>query len=228
MIAAVCAAAVMVTVRAPALTVSCACSLVCVGPGAGIVHEADFSRLGQLVVNWAAWPDSRTVTFPYGQFLAQTWTVNCAGWPWATLLASGVTLRHRLGGVLITSATGAARAALDCAGVGVTVGDGLGELLGLGLGEPLGLGLGVLLGLGDVLGVALGLGLGDAATGCSHMELGGVAECCRLMAVSDSRMPPPARAAVTCARRMRGPRFAGTAYSYPHIAVVVSNLCCLT
>src|SRR6202453_5028362 len=183
----------MVTVRAPALTVSCACSLVCVGPGAGIVHEADFSRLGQLVVNWAAWPDSRTVTFPYGQFLAQTWTVNCAGWPWATLLASVVTLRHRLGGVLITSATGAARAALDCAGVGVTVGDGLGVLLGLGLGE----GVGELLGLGDALGVALGLGLGDAATGCSHKALGGFAGCGRLMAVSDSRMPPPARAAGT-------------------------------
>src|ERR1700677_2624785 len=226
----------MVTVRAPALTVSCASSLVGVRSGAGIVHDADLSRLGQSVVNWAAWPDSRTVTFPYGQFLAQTWTVNCAGWPWATLLASGVTLRHRLGGVLSTSARGAARAVLDCSGVGGTLGDGLGVLLGLGLGEGVGellglgdaLGVALGLGLGDALGVALGRGLGDAATGCSHTELRGFAGCGRLMAVSDSRMPPPARAAVTCARRMRGPRFAGTAYSYPLIAVVVSNLCCLT
>jgi hypothetical protein len=189
-----CASALRVTSLTPAFTVSCACSVVGVEPGEVSVHDAVLFPVGQPVVNEGVWPESRTRTFPGGQFSAQTCTVNCAGWPGLTLPDGFVTLRHRLAGdadpvglgVELTSvATSEAVGVLDgwaaCVGEGggddsaddvegdgVLVSEELGDGVGVADADGLGVGEGDGLALADGLEEALADGLGEAVAGCPH------------------------------------------------------------
>jgi hypothetical protein len=188
--------ALRVTVLTPALTVSCACSLVGVASAEASVHEAVLFPAVQPLVNEGAWPESRTWTFPGGQFSAQTCTVNCAVPPGLTVPDGWVTLRHRPGdpvglGLELTSfaisvagveldtwADGDGDDGDDVAGggddntedaVGDGVADGLadGDELGVADGEGVGLaGDGVAVADGEGVGLAGGLDGGAAA--CSH------------------------------------------------------------
>jgi hypothetical protein len=123
-------------------------------------------------------------------------------------------------GVVLDGAVldGAVLDGLDGAGLDGVVLDGAGLGGGEGLIVPT-IGLGVGDGLGLELGLGVGLGLGLTAAGCSQTKVGVLAGCWTLIAVTESRMLPPAKPAVTCLIRIRDV-LAPTASSYPLIAVL--------